>query len=212
MDELDLLKKDWKKQDKTLPHLSYDEIYKMLWKRSSSIVKWIFIISILEFLLGTILNLVLADDEYWEKMREFDMTEFSIAVYIISYAITFYFIYKFYTNYRRISANATAKKLMEDILKTRKTVKFYIAFVLVSSGISFLVGLFLVIRHHMQTMTAEPGSNMQFETNQWLLFIGAIILILGVFLLIVWCIYRLIYGILLKRLQRNYRELKKLEM
>ena len=105
MDELDLLKKDWKKQDKTLPHLSYDEIYKMLWKRSSSIVKWIFIISILEFLLGTILNLVLADDEYWEKMREFDMTEFSIAVYIISYAITFYFIYKFLNFIKNSSLN-----------------------------------------------------------------------------------------------------------
>ena len=71
MDELDLLKKDWKKQDKSLPHLSYDELYKMIWKRSSSIVKWIFIISIIEFFLGAILNLALADDDYWERMEKF---------------------------------------------------------------------------------------------------------------------------------------------
>ena len=53
MDDLDLLKEDWKKQEKSLPHLSYNEIYKMIWKKSSSIVKWIFVISILEFLLGS---------------------------------------------------------------------------------------------------------------------------------------------------------------
>ena len=75
MDDLDLLKKDWKKQEKNLPHLSYDEIYKMIWKRSSSIVKWIFIISIVEFLLGAFLNIFLADDHYWEQMEKYNLTE-----------------------------------------------------------------------------------------------------------------------------------------
>ncbi len=49
MDELDLLKKDWNKGDSKYPKLSYNEIYKMILKKSSSIVKWIFIISLLEF-------------------------------------------------------------------------------------------------------------------------------------------------------------------
>ena len=43
MDELELLKKDWRKKEEYLPKLSYDEIYKMIWKKSSSIVKWIFL-------------------------------------------------------------------------------------------------------------------------------------------------------------------------
>ena len=30
MDELELLKKDWQKQEETLPKLSYDDIYKMI--------------------------------------------------------------------------------------------------------------------------------------------------------------------------------------
>ncbi|MCM8570723.1 hypothetical protein NE848_15110 [Gramella jeungdoensis] len=211
MDDLDLLKKDWKKQEQNLPHLTYDEIYKMIWKRSHSIVKWIFIISILEFLLGTVLNIVLADDDYWARMEEFDLTEFTIIAYIVSYAITFYFIFKFYNNYRRISTTDSASRLMKSILKTRKTVKYYIAFVLISSGITFLAGLFLIIRNHMRTM--EPGAtNMQFDTMQWVLFIGAIILVLGIFLGAIWLIYRVIYGILLRRLNKNYKELKRLEM
>ena len=49
MDELDILKKDWNKEKVDYPKLSYDDIYKMILKKSSSIVKWIFIISILEF-------------------------------------------------------------------------------------------------------------------------------------------------------------------
>ena len=51
VDELELLKKDWQKKDEYLPKLSYDEIYQMIWKKSSSIVKWIFYISIIEFVI-----------------------------------------------------------------------------------------------------------------------------------------------------------------
>lgn len=211
MDDLDLLKKDWKKQEKNLPHLTYDEIYKMIWKRSHSIVKWIFIISIIEFLLGTALNLVLADDEYWNRMEEFDLTEFTIVAYIVSYVITFYFIFRFYWNYRKISTTDSASRLMKNILKTRKTVKYYIGFVLVSSGITFLVGLFLIIRNHINTVSPTT-EDMKFDPMQWVLFIGAIILVLLIFLGAIWLIYRVIYGILLRRLNRNYKELKRLEM
>jgi len=58
MDELELLKRDWRKKGKDLPRLSFDEIYKMIWKKSSSIVKWIFIISVIEFLLPLLLYLL----------------------------------------------------------------------------------------------------------------------------------------------------------
>ena len=50
MDELELLKKDWKKQEGSFQQIGEKEIYGMLHKGSSSIVKWILIISILEFL------------------------------------------------------------------------------------------------------------------------------------------------------------------
>jgi hypothetical protein len=39
MDVLDLLKKDWKKKEHTFDQVSENEIYNMLHKRSSSIVK-----------------------------------------------------------------------------------------------------------------------------------------------------------------------------
>ncbi|APG59775.1 hypothetical protein [Christiangramia salexigens] len=210
MDELDLLKKDWKKQEKYLPKLSYDDIYKMIWKKSSSIVKWIFLISIIEFFFGVALNLFLADEDYWAQMEKYELTEFTIGLYIISYVVTFYFIFKFYRNYRKISSTDNAARLMKNILNTRRTVKYYIGYVLISSGISFLLGVFFVMRHHISTI--EPTEkNMSFDTLEWLMFIGGLLLVLVLFLGIIWLLYRLIYGILLKRLKSNYKELKKLK-
>ena len=211
MDDLDLLKEDWKKQEKSLPRLSYDEIYKMIWKKSSSIVKWIFVISILEFFLGAILNIVLADEEYWQQMEKYSLTEFTIIVYVISYLITFYFIYRFYRNYQRISTTDNASQLMKNILKTRKTVKYYIGFILISSGVVFLITMFLMLRNH--AMNAETTTrDMSFDATQWLIFIGGTLLALAILLGVIWLIYRVVYGILLRRLHKNYRELKKLEM
>ena len=40
MKELDLLKKDWQKSDNSFEQVSEIEIYKMIHKKSSSIVKW----------------------------------------------------------------------------------------------------------------------------------------------------------------------------
>ena len=210
MDDLDLLKQDWKKQEQNLPHLSYDEIYKMIWKKSSSIVKWIFVISIIEFLLGAVLNIFLADEEYWQQMEKYNLTEFTIIVYVVSYLITFYFIYKFYKNYQRISVTDSASLLMKNILKTRKTVKYYIGFILISSGVVFLITLFLMIRNH--AIGADDSANMEFDATQWFIFIGGTLLALFILLGLIWLIYRVVYGILLKRLLKNYKELKKLEV
>jgi len=211
MDNLDLLKKDWKKQEKSIPQLSYDDIYKLIWKRSSSIVKWIFFISIIEFGLGAVLNIFIADDEYWAKMEEYNLTLFLIITYVISYLITFYFIYKFYKNYKAINATDNAVVLMKTILKVRKTVKYYIGFILISSGFVFIFSMIFILRNHVLS-AEEVTSDMSFDWKQWLLFIGGTLLALAVILGVIWLIYTLVYGILLRRLHRNYKELKKLEM
>ncbi len=211
MDNLDLLKKDWKKQEKSIPQLSYDEIYKLIWKRSSSIVKWIFFISIIEFGLGAVLNIFIADDEYWAKMEEYNLTLFLIVTYVVSYLITFYFIYKFYKNYKAINATDNAAVLMKTILKVRKTVKYYIGFILISSGFVFIFSMIFILRNHVLS-AEEVTSDMSFDWKQWLLFIGGTLLALAVILGVIWLIYTLVYGILLRRLHRNYKELKKLEM
>jgi len=211
MDDLDLLKKDWKKQENSIPQLSYDELYKLIWKRSSSIVKWIFVISIIEFGLGAILNIFIADEEYWLQLKKYNLTVFVIITYVVSYLVTFYFIFKFYKNYTAINATDSASLLMKNILKTRKTVKYYIGFILISSAFTIIFSLAIILRTH--ALEPEVSTvDMSFDWKQWLLFLGGTLLVVALVLGAIWLIYTLVYGFLLRKLQRNYKELKRLEM
>ena len=95
MKELDLLKKDWNKKETEFPKLSYNDIYKLIHKKSSSIVKWIFIICIAELLFWTILNFIIPDS-YLDIYEKFHLKKFLFATQAIHYIILFVFIYLFY--------------------------------------------------------------------------------------------------------------------
>jgi hypothetical protein len=211
MDELEFLKKDWKKQDANYPKLSYDQIYNMLWKKSSSIVKWIFIISVLELFISTFLSLLFTGDDYWVQLEKYNMKQFTEVLFVIGYAITFFFIFMFYLNYRRISATDDAATLMKNILKTRRTVKYYIAYVLIYNGLTAIVVFGYMIYLHMNSQD-QTLTKYSFDTLDWIKFIGIGLIVLTLFLGLIWLFYRLLYGILLKKLQKNYKDLKKLEM
>ncbi|WP_396603316.1 hypothetical protein [Algibacter sp. R77976] len=213
MDELDLLKKDWKKDNDAYPKVSYNDIYKMILKKSSSIVKWIFIISLLEFAFWVILSFALKGTAYSDKMDELDINHILIPIAVISYVVLIYFFYLFYKNYKSISATDNSKALMESILKTRRTVKYYVIFNLASLTIGALLGAFYAFNHdpnfssQLQAASAN-GEVFKFYAVIFMVTILILALAVGVLLLFYW----LIYGILLKRLNRNYKELKKLEV
>ena len=78
MDELDFLKKDWKRQEAELPKVSVESIYTMIHKRSSSLMKWILYVSIFEFVLWTILNVTTVNAETLETLRQIHLYEFEI--------------------------------------------------------------------------------------------------------------------------------------
>lgn len=213
MDELDLLKKDWNKGDNKFPKLSYNEIYKMILKKSSSIVKWIFIISLLEFALWTFISFFLKDTESMKRFDQYDADAVFIPLMVIGYIILAYFFYLFFKNYKTISATDNAKVLMENILKTRKTVKQYVAFNLIYLVISTIVVLFLEFDRDQQVIdqvnqAAANGEAFKFYAGIIIATILLLVVAIGVLLLFYW----LVYGILLKRLNRNYKELKKLEV
>jgi hypothetical protein len=211
MDELELLKKDWKKQDANYPKLSYDQIYNMLWKKSSSIVKWIFIISVLELLISAFLSILFTGDDYWVQLEKYNLKQFTEVLFVIGYAITFFFIFMFYRNYKKISATDDAATLMKNILRTRRTVKYYIAYVLIYNGLTAIVVFSYMIYFHINSQD-QILTKYSFDTLDWIKFIGVGLIVLTLFLGLIWLFYRLLYGILLKKLHKNYKELKKLEM
>lgn len=212
MDELDLLKKDWDKSESQYPQLSYDEIYKMILKKSSSIVKWIFIISLLEFAFWFGIAFLLKGTSFSGKMEALDLDAVLIPISIVSYGVIFYFFYLFYKNYKNISSTDSAKVLMENILKTRRTVKYYVIFNLASIVFGAILGTYYAINHDAElTDKLQQAVANGDEFMVYAVFIGSIIIILAASIAILAVFYWLIYGLLLKRLNHNYKELKKLE-
>ena len=213
MDELDLLKKHWQSREDNLPKLSYDEIYKMIWKKSSSIVKWIFYISVIEFVFWAAINLINYTEESRELEKEWHIQDLSTALTVINYVVLIYFIVRFYLNYKQITITDSSRKLMKSILKVKRTVTQYVWFnigIFCVSLVMLLYGSMTYGEESKQIMEAAAAAGN--ETLFWVMLIGLCVIIIGIILLLIWLFYRLLYGILLNRLRRNYAELKKLEV
>ncbi|MFM9824755.1 hypothetical protein [Flavobacterium sp.] len=206
MKELDLLKKDWQKNEDIYPSIQEVELYKMLHQKSSSIVKRIFIISVLEILLWTTISIVWNTDDYIKNMR-FQLF-FEIFNYF-NYAITIIFIVLFYKNYVAISTTVSTKKLMNSILKTRKTVQYYVLYNLIIVVISMIIGFYIGIVNNNKSLILKDDFTI--NNVNILLFVALILVTIGVIFGLFWLFYRLLYGILLRKLYANYKELKKME-
>jgi hypothetical protein len=212
MEELELLKKDWKKSEGNFPKVSEKEIYAMLHRRSSSIVKWILIISILEFALWMGLSFLLKDTRNAKMIDSYGVEYITIPMTVISYGIILYFFIRFYINYRKITTTDSVKTLMSSILNTRKTVSTYIFVNIAYIIICSVVALIIVFNNDANFINLLHKSEANGEVALfYLLYIGLALVFIGIFILIIWLFYKLIYGLLLKRLRRNYDELKKID-
>ncbi|SNR15561.1 hypothetical protein [Tenacibaculum jejuense] len=201
MDVLEKYKEAWDNQPENENKVSKKEIYKMMKSKSSSIVKWIFIISILELLLPHLVYLFTDYENYNKIYVDLGIKKIHVFVSIFLYVVALFFIFKFYTNYKNISATSSTKDLMHQILKVRKTVKTYF---LVNITLFVLYSVFVSITMLYDTLKTLSGSKV-------LITIIVFIILLSVSITIFWLIYQLLYGILLKKLNRNYKDLAKLE-
>ena len=213
LDELELLKKDWQKREADLPKLSYEQIYPMTKKKSSSIVKWIFYISIIEFVFWAGLNIIFSGPETMQELKAMHIYKVVMGLNIINYAIILYFIYKFYINYKKISFTDSSRNLMKTILKVKRTVTQYVWFNLIIFTISAIIYAYGVLLYtpegqELAKVASQDGDSAVF----WALIIIISIAVTAAVLFIIWLFYKLLYGILLKKLRKNYNELKRLEV
>ncbi len=199
MKELDLLKKHWNQQ-KDFPKLSAEEITKMIHKKSSSIVKWILFISIIEFLLLNILGYFSWKQEDYSQIESKTVLWILSNIDLISGIISLVFIGVFYSNYRKISTSCSTTELMKQIIKTKKTVNYYIYITIVLTCVFFLIIM-------QQTLGSKA-----YTDSRYLIGIGVTLLTLAIFVAFIWLYYRLIYGLLIKKLMKNYKELQKVDL
>ncbi|MDG1572577.1 hypothetical protein OZ410_09635 [Robiginitalea sp. M366] len=214
MDELDLLKKDWQQREEALPRLSFDQLHRMIWKRSSSLVRWIFYISIIEFIVPHLLYLVpsFRNGNGYDVARDLGIQTELIVVTVIQYAVVLYFIVQFYMRYREISVLEDASRLMDRIIRTRRTVKHYVIFCL--SMILVIFGVFIAGMYFSDNLVGalhlHPDADQDPVQLKWLVM-GIMAVLAILFTALMGGIYFLLYGLLTRRLYANYKELKRLD-
>lgn len=204
MPTLENIKDIWKKQSDCKYKFSGEEIFQMMHLRSSSAVKWILILSILEFIIPNFLLFFTDYKTTIEFYDKYELTHIMEVYFAIHFVVIVYFIYRFYKNYRNISAEQSVKELMKNIIKTRKIVKYYIYYNIAIAGVIGIHIFYKVFQSETFLEKLPDDTNM---TMIWIIAISIFSFVLFLF----WLIYRLIYGFLLRRLKTNYNELEKTE-
>lgn len=216
--DLDSFKKTWQEQP-VQEKYDYNEILQMLNKKSRNYVKYIFWISVFEFLFFTLIGLFyiiqgkesnsfiniltkLGVQRTSELENTFD--NIYLVLKVLSLAITAYFVFKFYQNYKVVKIEENLKKFILQIITFKKTVN---AFILINIAllITFTSIFTIFVFYILNTQNVEI-------TNSTLIGFVAGIIISTVFTVImVWLYYRVVYGIIIKKLDKNLTQLKEID-
>ncbi|REC52171.1 MULTISPECIES: beta-carotene 15,15'-monooxygenase [Chryseobacterium] len=216
--DLDSFKKTWQEQP-VQEKYDYNEILQMLNKKSRNYVKYIFWISVFEFLFFTLIGLFyiiqgkesnsfiniltkLGVQRTSELENTFD--NIYLVLKVLSLTITAYFVFKFYQNYKVIKIEENLKKFILQIITFKKTVN---AFILINIAllITFTSIFTIFVFYILNTQNVEI-------TNSTLIGFVAGIIISTVFTVImVWLYYRVVYGIIIKKLDKNLTQLKEID-
>lgn len=216
--DLDSFKKTWQEQPVQQKYGS-GEILQMLNRKSRNYVKYIFWISVAEFLCFTLIGLfyIIQGKEpnsflnILEKLGVRQTREMETAfdtIYLIlkimSLSVTAYFVYRFYRNYKEIRIEENLKKFILKIIQFKKTVNAFILINIVLLVIFTSIFTVFVI-YILNTQNIEL-------TNSTLAgFITGIVISTVFTVVMVWLYYRVVYGIIIKKLDRNLTQLKEID-
>ena len=146
-------------------------------------------------------------------MNNYNVEHIFYPLTIIGYVVLFIFIFLFYKNYKSISATDNIKTLMQQILKTRKTVKQYVIFNLGFMCVSIVIGVYIELTNNPEIQTMLTRIESEGANNIYIFYLIVValsLLAMAIITVILLGFYYLIYGLLLKRLKSNYKDLKTL--
>ena len=204
-------KKVWKNQPEEKNKISALEIYKMTQSKSNSIVKWIFIVGILEFVFWFAINYLSTKNGALEPYEKLKLISFIENFNYFHYVLVVIFLILFYRNFSLISTVDNTKTLMKNILLVRKTVKWYVYYNLINVVVFSIILNILIFNTPDGIYILSGIDNESFNQEHMMsVFIIVQIVFIAIMILILWFFYYLLYGILLKKLNKNYKELTKL--
>ena len=214
MDELELLKKDWKEnKSDDFKNYTEKELFAMTKKRSVSIAKWVFIIALLElgfwFLIGYLMPSSSEDKEYYEALNSSPLIK-GILYVLGEFAVYLPFVFigsLLYLNFK-IRTEENPKKLMEKILLMKKCIQWYIRIFLGEIVVFFIISM--ILSFYIESNSLEGTELEELYLFAFVMFIP-LLMIIFIFALFLRFIYHLVYGKLLYKLKQNYEELSRME-
>ena len=216
--DLDSLKKTWQEQP-VQEKYNDNEILTMLNRNSRNYMKYIFWISVAEFAIFSVFGLYyfIQGNEnnsfliFLEKLGinknpeiEYNLGGGYFTVKIITLIVTGYFVIKFYKNYRKIKVDEDLKNFITRILNFNKTVNAFI----ITNIILFVMFTLTLTLFVLYTISSQ---NLILESSTITSFILGFALSTVICVLLIWCYYRLVYGIIMTKLNRNLNQLKEID-
>ena len=216
--DLDPLKKTWQEQE-VQPKYDSPQIEAMLNKSSRNYVKYILWISIAEFLVILGLNFYYSfigdDSESFMNILgklgientvelQADFVHLYFVLKVVSLVLTGVFVVLFYQNYKKINVESNLKKFILQIISFKKTVNIFIL-----ANILLLVFFTAVLT--VFTFYILSQQHIQLSHPTLIGFIVGTVLMTILSIVLIWLYYRIVYGIIMKRLGKNLDELKKME-
>lgn len=210
MNELDLLKTHWQKEQNYIKFKTED-IIQMIRRSSTSIVKWLLMVCSFELLLGISLK------TYYIVEDNYDIKLFNLMFEIIGTISTIIFLILFVREYLKIKTSNNTKTLMNSILKTRNYVRLYIILTLSIFFIQMIIDLSHFenfnkgLSDGFNDTSYNQDSKMEKTIFPDILLYTIFILTISTIGTIIYLYYRLIYIKLIRKLKNNYNELIRLE-
>ncbi|MFC4685902.1 MAG: hypothetical protein BGO86_14555 [Chryseobacterium sp. 36-9] len=216
--DIDSLKKSW--QDQVISDdYNQEEIEVMLNKKSRNYVKYILWISVAEFVIFGIINFIALFSNSFHtdftnilnklQIKNQNEVEFSLdkiynVMKIASLVITGVFVVIFYSNYKKINVESNLKKFIIHIIKFKKTVNLFI--------FSNILLLFLFIGSFTAFIIFTiKKQNIQIDNPTFWGLITGVIFSLLVCIVLILLYYKIAYGIILKRLSKNLKQLETID-
>lgn len=215
---LDELKKSWQDQNKVTRYKN-DEIREILNRRSRSYVKYIVWISIGELLLFLLLNTfaILNHDngeDYIAQLKKLGVVPSSGMLFnfhlfynvfkFLGLLISVSFIWIFVSNYKRINVESNLKRFILQIMSFKKAVnRFILLNILLIVVFLMVVSILPIYYISSQNVVLESGEYAGFIVG---MAVGTIV---SIGLLVLY--YRLVYGIIMRRLGKNLKQLEDIE-
>lgn len=216
--DVDQLKDSWQKQNVSAKY-DHSAIEKMLNHKSRNYVKYILWINILEFLMVLVANVYyLYTDHNTDSLiqllgklgiqnsdnLQMNYQHLYFGLEVFSLIFTGIFLVLFYLKYKKIRVVSDLKSLIIQIIQFKRIVNLFIL---------LNVALIVIFIGTLTLFTAQIINDQNIEISAYTLrglYVG-IVIILPLGAAMVWLYYRLVYGIIMKRLTYNLKQLKEIE-